>query len=76
MKTITTPFLDALFVSLLIATTTVGQGRFSVAPTLSPTYQHLNWVSQFDNADGTIGSQSTTGISAGLTALPVVLVGD
>ncbi len=68
MKTIITPFLDALFVSLLVATTTVGQGRFSIAPTLSPSYQHLNWTSQFENGNGARGAQSMTGISAGLTA--------
>ncbi len=67
MKKITSPFLAASFVSLLITTTTVGQSRFSIAPTISPTYQHLSWASQFDNKDAALGSESTTGISAGIT---------
>jgi hypothetical protein len=68
MRNTITPFLFALFVSLLVATTTVGQGRFSIAPTLAPTYHYSNWASQFENKDASIGSESTTGISAGLTA--------
>lgn len=68
MKTLTTPFLIALFISLLVATSTMGQGRFSIAPTISPSYQHINWVLKYENANAAKGSESTTGISAGLTA--------
>ncbi|MVM35300.1 outer membrane beta-barrel protein [Spirosoma sp. HMF4905] len=68
MKNKTTLLLTALFISLLVTTSTMGQGRFSIAPTFSPSYQHLNWVLKYENADAAKGSESTTGISVGLTA--------
>ena len=68
MKNKTTLLWTALLASFLSATSLMGQGRFSIAPTFSPTFQHLNWSSQFDHVDGAKGSRTTTGISVGLTA--------
>ncbi|QHV95323.1 outer membrane beta-barrel protein [Spirosoma endbachense] len=67
MKKITTPYLTALLVGSLLTTASMGQSRFSIAPTLSPSYQHLNWVAQVEHTNASKGTQTSSGISVGLT---------
>lgn len=63
------PFLLTLLASSITLTSAFGQGRFSVAPTVSPGYRNLNYVGQIPSLDARLsGSSSGQIFSAGLTA--------
>ena len=66
MKNTTTTFFRAVLLSLIVATSTMGQGHFSLAATVTPGVQNRDFV--LDSGGGVTGTGSYKSISAGLTA--------